>query len=348
MVMLRKIWCWLLSLVGLNTGQTLYIIGNGFDMHHKMQTSYTHFGLYIQEHHPQLYEYLTNFFNLNQLDPEDDTTLWGVKCLWSDFEAGLSTLEFDEVLSEFSDYMGNPAASGKSHDWFTYSIELQRVVKELTEDLRKAFKAFILSVEYPDGPELLLQIDSKAKFFNFNYTDSLRHYYGVNKDSVLFIHSAAQNDDELVLGHGIDPEEFRPKDDTPPEGVSDEELEQWHEWKSDSYDHVYELGKNALLQYYSAAEKTTSKIIVKHDSYFQQLGNVKKVIVIGHSLADVDRPYLAKIIQSVHDCAQWEISYYSENSAPELSQALLSIGLNSRQFKLFQINELLLSKNKNS
>ncbi|TOO33607.1 AbiH family protein, partial [Vibrio parahaemolyticus] len=40
---------------------TLYIIGNGFDLHHGMQTSYESFKLYLQRKHQFVFDTVEKF-----------------------------------------------------------------------------------------------------------------------------------------------------------------------------------------------------------------------------------------------------------------------------------------------
>ena len=51
----------------------LYIIGNGFDLHHKMDTTYASFGLFLKEYNYEVYELLLEhygFSDLNRLNQE--------------------------------------------------------------------------------------------------------------------------------------------------------------------------------------------------------------------------------------------------------------------------------------
>jgi hypothetical protein len=56
---------------------TLYIIGNGFDLHHKIKSSYTAFGEYVSAANPSLHETFEAYFSFdgNWVSLEDTLVL---------------------------------------------------------------------------------------------------------------------------------------------------------------------------------------------------------------------------------------------------------------------------------
>lgn len=50
---------------------SLYIIGNGFDLHHELDTHYRSFGLYLQDHYGAIYDQLLEYFGLPHIDKND-------------------------------------------------------------------------------------------------------------------------------------------------------------------------------------------------------------------------------------------------------------------------------------
>ena len=47
---------------------TLYIIGNGFDLFHGLNTSYKSFGFYLKGKHSEIYDYLIEYYGLPYLE----------------------------------------------------------------------------------------------------------------------------------------------------------------------------------------------------------------------------------------------------------------------------------------
>ena len=62
----------------------LYIIGNGFDIFHEIQSRYSDFEIYVKHNDKQLYDVLDEYFN-----SED---------LWSEFEEALAHIDIDRII----------------------------------------------------------------------------------------------------------------------------------------------------------------------------------------------------------------------------------------------------------
>ena len=320
---------------------TLYIIGNGFDLYHRLDTWYSSFGLFLKNNENDIYEYFINYFGLPELDEDNEESLKDP--LWSQFEASLASLNIEEVLSEYSEFAANPASEDFSDgDWDTIAVYVSQIRDDLTITMLSLFKEFILGVEYtPEDQLTLLNIDPNALFFNFNYTKSLEKYYHVERSKILYIHNSAESEDTLILGHGMNPTEFERKENTPPEGLNDEELYEWKEAQSDVFDFSIEKGRDELIQYFSNSFKATSVLIQKNQPFFDLLTNIKKVYVLGHSLGEVDAEYFKKIISSINNNeTKWLASYHNTNEIEEKRNKLLSYGLLEKQIQILEMNEI--------
>ncbi|WP_447474362.1 bacteriophage abortive infection AbiH family protein [Vibrio harveyi] len=306
----------------------LYIIGNGFDLHHKMDTTYASFGLFLKEYNYEVYELLLEhygFSDLNRLNQESMSDP-----LWSEFEKSLSILDTTTVLEASEDYLPNYSSDEfRDRDRYAFEFEMEKVLKLLTSELYAAFKQFILSVEFPVlAPHNLIDLDKDALYLNFNYTDTLYKYYGISDDNVLFIHEKARNDEAaLILGHGVDPENFTDKQEVPPKGLSEEEYEQWVQYQSDNFDYSYELGKTMINNYFIETFKSTDKIIEKYSSFFSNLSSISEVFVLGHSLAEVDLPYFKVLATSLKPQVKWTVTYHSDSDKVKHQDVLQILGI---------------------
>ncbi|MDH1365943.1 bacteriophage abortive infection AbiH family protein, partial [Acinetobacter johnsonii] len=74
----------------------LYVIGNGFDVHHGLDTKYTSFGLYLKKNYRDVYNLLLEHFGFTDLDPDFPSSM--LDPLWSEFESSMSGLSTDSVL----------------------------------------------------------------------------------------------------------------------------------------------------------------------------------------------------------------------------------------------------------
>ena len=178
----------------------LYVIGNGFDLHHGLKTSYYDFSQYLRENDNDLYETLENYISYPQSDNN----------LWLRFEENLANLDAEEILSENSDYLPNIASDEfRARDLHTFPDVMQQNFERLTVDLLQNFKNFILNVEFKNSIyERKITLDKNSKFLNFNYTDTLERVYGIESKHITYIHNSVNNSEGIILGHGIDPKNF--------------------------------------------------------------------------------------------------------------------------------------------
>lgn len=157
---------------------TLYIIGNGFDLHHGLDTSYKNFRDNVVLKTPNLRKLLLDLYG--DAINED---MW-----WSDFEAKLSDIDYNHLLN--SDY--GVAMGG------------MKVQNFLTGQLPPLFGKWIKSIKLKNAPEKQLDIDKDALFFTFNYSLVLEIIYEVNKDNIWHIHNSIEEVDKIIVGHDSD------------------------------------------------------------------------------------------------------------------------------------------------
>lgn len=320
--------------------KTLYVIGNGFDIHHGLDTQYRSFGLFLKKNYGDIYDKLIEYYGFSELKetPSNDEEEY----LWSEFEYNLSKLNKDTVFENHEHSLASPgSASFRDRDWHAFSIDMELIVDALTEKLSKAFTEFILNVEYPLlNPILKLHLSENAHFLTFNYTNTLERYYHINPDHITYIHEKAVTpNDRLVLGHGILPENFSESEKEPPPNMDEEDLEQWFEDRNNEYDYSFESGKEVLWNYFDKTHKKTKDVLDKHATFFENLSKVERINILGHSLADVDLPYLEKIICSVSKNAYFKVSYYSESSKNFLVNQLKKLGISDENFELIRLDD---------
>ncbi|RJL20496.1 bacteriophage abortive infection AbiH family protein [Pectobacterium polaris] len=308
----------------------LYVTGNGFDLHHGLDTSYFSFAYFLRAHQLDSYNNLVEFVGFTDLPEELDLLDKDEHSLWCEFESNLAGLNSQAVLDAFNDYLphvGDP--NFRDRDWHAFDIEMQRILESLTDGIFTQFESFISRVKYPElAADKKLQLCNNALFINFNYTRTIECYYSIKSSQILYIHgNAFLPGDRLILGHGIDPENFEEQPEEPPTGVTDDELEQWYQYMSDKYDFAYESGKQTLNRYFTHSFKNTEEVISASQEFFSQLNTVNEVIIVGHSLSEVDMPYFAAIKQHVQTDSIWTATWYLEKEREQHLYALQSIGV---------------------
>lgn len=73
--------------------------------------------------------------------------------------------------------------------------------------------------------------------------------------------------------------------------------------------------------------KDTSIIISQNNDFFDSLSNIRQIIVLGHSLNDVDFPYFDKIIQKTGKNALWKYSFYNTEDIERINKFIDRTGL---------------------
>lgn len=290
--------------------QILYIIGNGFDLHHDVQSSYAAFGRYLKEVDADTYDQLERYFSV-----DDD--------FWWQFEAQLAHLDTDSLLDDAAAYLPSYSAD----DWseaghYDYEYELHRVVTAISSTLHLRFSEWVSQLVIPPPTLLiskLLPLRRDACYLTFNYTDTLQRVYGIRDESVNHIHgAAARANDQLVLGHG------------------------WERTAADSFNHgidpesadVRVMGGNKIIdRYFTKTFKPTARVIETNQPYFRSLSGIKKIFILGHSLSAVDRPYLLELLRHL-DCdgVQWQVSYHGSSENAKAGMDSLDVDANQVNF----------------
>lgn len=309
----------------------LYIIGNGFDISHNLKTSYLHFGEYLKSFNADLYNMLLEHFGFPEI-----TQVEGSDTLWSEFESNLTLLDIENILEAFEDYLPNYSSdSFRSRDYHSFAFEMERALETLTCELTEALRKFIISLSYDDNPGRL-KIDNDSYFISFNYTDTLETYYAIDEEQILYIHGKAKEQEApLIFGHGIDPENFKEDPIEPPANLSDHELCLWEQDQSDKFDYSYEEGKSIIYQYFLHSFKNTQEIINESPDFFNIYPIPDEVIIIGHSLGEVDLPYFKELAKKYPNIP-WTVSYYEEIDKKHFEKAIKNLEIH--EFKVMHID----------
>lgn len=251
----------------------LYIVGNGFDRHHRILSDYKHFKKFVQQHDSDLLKAVEHYL------PAGEN--------WSDLEFALAKLDVGSIIDDLEHF----AASYGADDWsdsghHDFQYEVDRIVEGLSKRLMCRFGQWIRQLRIPT-PETarkhLRTIDPTARFLTFNYTPTLQKLYGVPETHVLHIHGRANlPDNELILGHAWNPQERQSLNDRPDIAEIDTRLME---------------AQNTLDGYFSKTFKPSARLIEENRPFFDQFTNLEEVCVLGHSLSSVDEPYLRALLK---------------------------------------------------
>ncbi|MES2382152.1 MAG: bacteriophage abortive infection AbiH family protein [Bacteroidota bacterium] len=310
----------------------LYIIGNGFDLHHNLRTSYYDFAKFLKKKNKDLYITLEKYISYPSFDRD----------LWSRFEENLANLEIKEIIYEHADTLPSYGSDDfRDRDRYVFPDIMHEHYQKLTSGLFSEFEAFIKNVDFHETAfEYNVKLDKSATFLTFNYTNTLEHLYKIDKKQIVYIHNSVfYNSEGIVLGHGIDPENFKEKRQIPPDGLNEEQLEDWNDQHND-YDYSYDTGKETLMRYFKDTYKPTKDIIKEHSAFFKSIINVEEVYILGHSISPVDLPYFQQIIRSVRKDVKWHVSYYDIKESKKHFGTLKALGIEENNIILFKLVDI--------
>lgn len=310
---------------------TLIIIGNGFDLHHGLPTSYKGFAEYLRSHDLSL---LDNLERVISFTPSDGD-------IWSRLEENLAHIDMDYIDDLMREYIPSLASDDYYKDMDACQLEAERWVSSLTTDLRHQFSNYISDANNKEARVgSLLKIDANSLFISFNYTRTLERFYNIDEDSILYIHGTFDDEGNIVLGHATDPKTFvkEKPDESMPEGLSDEQKEMWYDDMSNRHIPFLDEARDELASYYARSFKNTKEIIERNKDFFGKLSAVRSLYVLGHSMSDVDIIYFEKFKQFLSHSCRWFVSYYTENDKNNLISALEALGLTKERYELIELN----------
>lgn len=276
----------------------LFIIGNGFDLWHGLPTAYEKF-----------YEFAKPLFD----DIEEYYLSGATSAPWNDFENRLGQFDW-KVFYEQYNHIDIGRENFKPSEAFGLEDELSAEALSMVDSLREQFQEWIETIEF-SSLEAKIQFPKNSIFISFNYTSTLQEVYDIPDERVLHIHGKAEAYDELVFGHGEQREE-------------EPELDE----NGDSNRTMFSGAEGAAKYPFYAFQKPVKDTIAKNMRMFANLHNVNEVVVVGHSLNNIDLPYFEVVSRSAAG-AKWSVSYYAQSEKQHHYNQLLACGVLSENIR---------------
>ncbi|MBQ4600600.1 MAG: bacteriophage abortive infection AbiH family protein [Oscillospiraceae bacterium] len=270
--------------------QVLYILGNGFDLMHRVPSSYYSFRDSLGKNNP-LRLALENFWT-----PED---------IWADFENALAKFNGDAMSDSFmvDFWLGNYEAYDEDAGLAEFYMAVEGAANPMLtviRELPRRFRMWVESLKLGTADRPLKCLFRDGKVLCFNYTEFVEDLYGVSEENVCYIHGCRRKKkgaakEKLVLGHM--PGESYAAFDRP------EKKPRWH--KDPKKRGLVEAARNHVLQLIADCDeeltKYSSDIIARHRPFFDGLSGIRDIVVIGHSLSQVDREYFEAVCGGLSD-----------------------------------------------
>ena len=294
--------------------KTLFVIGNGFDLYHGVQSRYEDFHKWLManrdwnrfeavEQHFREVDLWSNLEeNLGTFDSAECGEDWSIATPFGVFFNGQLICTAREVNEDFDE---------KLREW---REEMLRGLAEWVKTLSLAGECQRLPIVFPD-----------AQYLNFNYTRTLEDCYGIDPCQIRHIHGVAGVSWEgLQLGHDFEVEDPLDEDEK--------------DYNPDVFDEDRVTPVQQLNDHVRKWRKPVQKIMQSHADFWEGLREVSKVIMLGFSLGRVDEPYIRKIAEVVRQDAVWWCSWYGNGEDTKIRNILTSFGV--RNLELFRLDAM--------
>ena len=276
----------------------LYIIGNGFDRAHGMPTGYGDFRRWLLQNN--------RFDFIHELQSSYPARIKDDYLLWSQFEKALGEYDLEAVinLSWENLYL---TVDSLGNQLFNNSF----IDTQLPDIIDEAFTKWVRSIKLPTVKAYDC-IGQEALYLTFNYTDTLEGLYQVPEQQVLHIHGRASRGEKLIVGHN---REINPGD-----------------YWDDNLDMRENNERMQRLTEMNNLCKPVFKLLERNGYFFEGLGNVKDIQIIGHSCEEVDYPYFRKVKESVNTNALWHFNPHNDDDKVREKKLIEEIGIENYIF----------------
>lgn len=300
-------------------GRTLYIIGNGFDLMHGVKSSYRAFRDFLGKNSDLRFKLEL------YLKPDD---------IWADFEDALGHIDMDmmanpDVVGDMLDATGFFEDDSGEAEYYMALEMAAEPMRSITEDLEKRFRTWIEKLEIGTNDRPLKTLFHDDKVLCFNYTEFVESLYGVSESNVCYIHGCRRKKkgyqkEKLILGH-------KP-------GASEEEyalirgLKRKKSYRSHVIDVAQEGVVRILSEYDEDLTKDSQSIISEHSMFFKSLANVTNVVVIGHSISQVDWDYFLEVAKNT-PAAHWYFGCHGIHDLENMQYLAKLLGIDPDVFR---------------
>lgn len=155
----------------------LIIIGNGFDLHHRMKTKYIDYRDYLLSIGED--NIVTCFEKSDEITSEH---------LWNRLEEMVRMLPYEDAYCYLLSHGRDEWRDSAHHD-FQYEIEK---MTKYWPGLKKHLLGWIQNVQYTNMDIHLKKLITQAThFLSFNYTNTLEILYDIPKSKITYIHGDA-------------------------------------------------------------------------------------------------------------------------------------------------------------
>lgn len=276
-----------------------YVIGNGFDIHHRIKCKYSDFRRWLRQNRPEVLGKLTRLYGRLSGD-------W-----WRTFEESLANFKpnaypkkvekmkiiqlihylSEEYGEEGRDYINDFQISMQEHGGLANPYQRAEAIAKfemlhLKDDLCEAFGEWVKDIKIPKRVrKTKVSLDTDALFFTFNYTRTLEDTYEIEEDQIVHLHGSVDTN-EFIIGHNMTVEQMQERD-----------LVNHAIYRNPDNDRGSDNARMAMFEVLeSELKKPVDDVIYFHRNDFNELYGMTEMEVLGLSYSPIDLPYLRHIL----------------------------------------------------
>lgn len=260
----------------------LFIIGNGFDLDHGLESSFFDFKSFLEENYLPVFNRMYPVFpNVGEgkdgelvINPNDSAQILyhlidtiSDSDDWSDFEKCLGEFDYHYILDLVEKDDINP---------FHYYYNLEDMVSGLNTSLlysvSELFSEWVQQIDLSNALKKYA-FRSSDLFLTFNYTYLLEEIYDINPSNICHIHGCLK-DGVCITGHNNKERLF------------------------DDYDDLISF---PIENIHNSLIKDTVGLYHLHLHFFKRVfdSDIDEIIIFGFSISDVDSYYLTQLFNNI-------------------------------------------------
>lgn len=297
----------------------LFIIGNGFDKGHGLNTGYWDFRTFLENLYPDFLRAFEQHYDIYPRMNDDAKK----RLLWNQLESNLANIDEEIIIDDAVnvDMALESGDVGIEDTLYEYFSEEYRYIELLAKYLKQWVRTIRIRDVRPKT-DRINKLDNSL-YITFNYTAVLETVYGISDGKITHIHGSLRQHNDPVLGHG-----------------NKERIEKIKQKRIDA-ENAFDEKEVSICRVVEDYYERTFKNVERHTALLMGLmkKHISEIVVIGHSVAGVDIPYFRYIDTFTKEEAQWTVYYYCENEKQLIFDALIDCGVKKSRLHLKQSNE---------
>lgn len=290
---------------------TLYIVGNGLDLHFGLKTKTEHFVECLKRQ--RIYNEVENAL--------DVLNSYGMD--WHEYEQSLNDIDLDEI--EFQNEIYPDYLSDRESDRDGGILNMQMYVDSISASLDKALVEMVFEanndVQGMCHHRKSNLFKSGDAILTFNYTSTIEYLFDVPIDVPIYhIHGCYEEGTPLIFGYKKNINSYTNK---------------WTNIESEDMDFYIGQQREVVYSFYAKWEKHLQ--LLGLINFLSRCRNVERVLVLGHSMSYVDAEYMEQVEMALCPNA-WNISYFTCDDIRRIQSQNYSF---NKKIKFFKLDALL-------